>query len=96
MSTFLIFLLVAAAFTGLAWVGWHSRDEEFAEDDRPLFVGIVLALLAVAVLTGLLLRALFGSPEGLAARLAHAATMVGVARLSLPIVRMALKALIGR
>jgi hypothetical protein len=96
MSTFLVFLLVATAFTGLAWVGWHSRDEEFAEDDRPLFVGIVLALLAVAILTGFLLRALFGSPESLPARLAHAVTMVGAARLSLPLVRTALKALIGR
>lgn len=96
MGTFLVFLLVGLAFAALCWFAWDSRDEEFAQDDRPMFVGIVLTLLAEAILVGLLLRVAFGTPETFPAKFAHALTIVGTARLSLPIVREALKALIHR
>jgi hypothetical protein len=96
VSTFLVFLVVAALFVVLAWVGWEQRDPEFAEDDRPTFIGIALALLAVAILVGLALRAVLGTPETVPAKFAHALAMVGTARLSLPVVRKMLRWLVSR
>lgn len=96
MGTFLVFMLVALGIAALCWTGWESRDEEFAQDDRLLFVAIVLTLLAEAILVGILLRALFGPPETLPARFAHILAMIGTARLSLPYVRELLRALVNR
>lgn len=96
MSTFLVFLVVAALFAVLAWVGWERRDPEFAEDDRPMFIGIALALLAVAILVGLVLRAVLGTPETVPAKFAHIFAAVGIARLSLPVVRKLLRWLVSR
>jgi hypothetical protein len=96
VSSFFVFLVVAALFAVLAWVGWERRDPEFAEDDRPMFIGIALALLAVAILVGLVLRAVLGTPETVPARFAHIFAMVGTARLSLPVVRKTLRWLIER
>jgi hypothetical protein len=93
MGTFLVFFLVALAVAALGWFTWESRDEEFAADDRPMYVAIGLALLAETMLIALLLKAMFGWPDTIPGKLVFAIITVGTARLSLPHVRRLLKAL---
>jgi uncharacterized membrane protein len=96
MGPFLVFFLVALAVAALGWFTWEGRDEEFAEDDRPMYVAIGLALLAETMLIVLLLKALFGWPDTIPGKLVFAVIAVGTARLSLPFVRSLLNQLISR
>jgi hypothetical protein len=96
MGTFLVFFLVALAVAALGWFTWESRDEEFVEDDRPMYVAIGLALMAETMLIAALLKALFGWPETIPGKLLFGIITIGIARLSLPFVRELLRALIHR
>lgn len=96
MGTFLVFFLVALAVATLGWFTWESRDEEFAEDDRPMYVAIGLALLAKVMLISILLKALRGWPDTIPGKLVFAVITIGTARLSLPLVRRLLQNMAGR
>lgn len=96
MGTFLVFFLVALAVAAFGWFTWENRDEEFAEDDRPMYVAIGLALLAETMFLYILLKALFGPPETTPGKLVFAVITVGTARLSLTFVRRLLNHLMSR